>query len=292
MTIIRNEDVRLYHDCGALSKTKLMDYIKKGPGYYKAVWVDKTEPRKESKALNFGQRFDGLTDNADRELATWAPEVPEDAPRRPSITQRNAKKPSPETVAAIHWWDEWDAANAGKVVVTGEERFILQQMLTAFRANPLVASMWDLCERQVTIRSELPDLGVSLQARPDGLILPPGKPVLADVKTTRSLATFDRDFFAYGYHVQAALAQWLLAIEGIDVSESTVFPVVESVRYPRCVVYSPPEGALAHGWAIAKKAVEEIARRTRENDWRETPQDKPKMIDVPRWMEISWEAEE
>lgn len=289
--IIRNESIEAYHANKALSKSKIMDFLKRGPAYYKAVWIDGTEPRKESRALWFGQRFDNLTENADKELATWAPEVPDDAPRRAPEKHRTAKKPSPETLASFAWWDEWDAKHAGKITVSNEDRFILQQMLGAFRSNPLVASMWEKCQRQVTIRAELPELGVSLQARPDGVILD-GSPAMADVKTTRSLATFDRDFFAYGYHVQAALAQWLLAIDGFDVSESTVFPVVESCRYPRCVVYTPPEGALAHGWNIVKKAVEDLARRTRENDWTEPRQTEPKQITVPRWMEIQMEGEE
>jgi hypothetical protein len=290
--IIRNESITDYHNSPSLSKSKIMDYIKRGPRYYEAVWIKKTEPRKESKALWFGQRFDGLTDNADKELSTWAPELPDDAPRRPSSVQRNAKKPSPETIAAINWWDEWEAQHAGKITVSNEDRFILGQMLTEFRANPLVGRMWERCERQVTIRCELPELGISLQARPDGVILDPKGPEMADVKSTRSLATFDRDFFAFGYHCQAAIGQWLLAIEGFDVSERTVFPVVESCRYPRCEVRKAPEGALAHGWAIVKKAVEEIAARTKANSWREDAQVEVKEINVPKWMEIAWENEE
>jgi hypothetical protein len=290
--IIRNEPIGVYHDNAALSKSKIMDYIKRGPRYYEAVWIKKTEPRKEGKALWLGARFDGLTDNADRELATWAPEIPEDAPRRSPEKHRNAKKPSPETLASFAWWDEWDAKHAGKITVSNEDRFILQQMLAEFRANPLVGRMWERCERQVTIRCELPDLGISLQARPDGVILDPKAPEMADVKSTRSLASFDRDFFAFGYHCQAAIGQWLLAIEGFDVSERTTFPVVESCRYPRCEVRKAPEGALAHGWAIVKKAVEEIAARTKANNWREDAQVEVKEINVPKWMEIAWENEE
>ena len=39
---------------------------------------------------------------------------PADAPRKPTDAQRNAKKPSEDTIAAIKWWDDWSAANAGK----------------------------------------------------------------------------------------------------------------------------------------------------------------------------------
>jgi hypothetical protein len=289
--IIFDESIESYHANPALSKSKIMDYIKRGPRYYHAVWVAKTEPRKASKALWFGQRFDGLCDDADRELSTWAPEIPEDAPRRAPEKHRTAKKPSPETLASFAWWDEWDATHAGKITVSAEDRCILEHMLAAFRANPIAAGIWPRCRRQVTIRCELPEYGLSLQARPDGLILD-GAPAMADIKTTRGLATFDRDFIAYGYHAQASIAQWLLAREGIDVSASTVFPVVESCRYPRCRVVSAPEGALAHGWNIVKKAIEDIAQRYRTNDWSDPPQTELHQIVVPKWQEIAWENED
>lgn len=359
MAIIRNEPIGVYHDNAALSKSKLMDYIKRGPRYYEAVWIKKTEPRKESKALWIGNRFDGLCDNADRELATWAPEIPDNAPKRSPEKHRTAAKPSQSTLDAFKWWDEWDAKYADKITVSNEDRFVLQQMLAEFRANPLVGRMWERCERQVTIRCELPGYGwwaitdkkgvvilsptgmselamlewlanktkwtfatpppdrdmlpdaflewikeelatefawrwnkIELQARPDGVILDPKAPEMADVKSTRSLATFDRDFFAFGYHCQAAIGQWLLAIEGYDVSERTTFPVVESCRYPRCEVRKAPEGALAHGWSVVKKAVEEIAARIKTNNWREDAQVEVKEINVPNWMAVSWENEE
>jgi exodeoxyribonuclease VIII len=47
--------------------------------------------------------------------------APEDAPKRPSIRQREAKKPSPDTLAAIAFWDEFEKLSAGKDLVTASE---------------------------------------------------------------------------------------------------------------------------------------------------------------------------
>lgn len=277
MAIIRGESIEDYHASSALSKTKILDFINDGPVAYKAKWIDRTEPHKETKALRFGRLFDGLTDNADRELARWAPPTPPNAPKRPPEKHRTAAKPSQSTLDAFAWWDEWDAIHAGKEQVSNEERFVLQQMLTEFRANPLIARVWERCERQVTIRRHIPELDIWVQSRPDGLCLD-ADPLLADVKTCRDMRRFDKDCKSFGYFVQLSIGQWLLAQEGFRVTESTSFLAVENHRYPRAKFCVVSEEDLLRGWEVAKGAVTEIARRTRENDWRHPVQTKPYLI--------------
>lgn len=47
--------------------------------------------------------------------------APEDAPKRPTARQREAKKPSTDTLAAIAFWDEFEKAAAGKELVTASD---------------------------------------------------------------------------------------------------------------------------------------------------------------------------
>lgn len=277
--IIRNEPISVYHANAALNKSKIMDFINDGPVAYKAKWIDRTEPHKESKALFLGQRFDGLTDNADRELATWAPPIPENAPKRSPEKHRTAAKPSQSTLDAFKFWDEWDAMYADKITVTDEQRFVLQQMLTEFRANPLITQVWQRCERQVTICTYLPEFDIWVQSRPDGLCLDKDKPLLADVKTCRDMRRFDKDCKSFGYYVQLSIAQWLMAAEGFDVSTSSSFLVVENHRYPRARLRVAQEADLARGWQVARGAIKEIARRTKENDWKWPVQTEPDIME-------------
>lgn len=51
---------------------------------------------------------------------------PEDAPKRPTLKQREAKKPAPSTLEAIAFWDEFDAVNAGKTLLTKKQAAIAE----------------------------------------------------------------------------------------------------------------------------------------------------------------------
>jgi hypothetical protein len=280
MPILTDIPIDQYHQSEVLSKTKLCDFDAFGPEDYKARHVDRSIPGRSSDALRFGRLYDGLCDNEERERARWAPVLPGDAPRRPTPAQKNAKKPSEETVAAVAWWDKWNAMHGGKEEVSADERARLDDMLGAFRRNSFAAGLWDLCQRQVTIRRELPALGVSLQSRPDGLCLGTDQPFLADIKTTHDLRGFARDAIAFGYHLQLAIGQWLLAQEGHQVDAYLI--VVESKLRPRCKVFTVPEVALAAGWTKCKELTEEIARRIRDNDWTDT-QAAIEELELPKW---------
>jgi hypothetical protein len=48
--------------------------------------------------------------------------VPDDAPKKPTKAQRNAKKPKPETLMQILKWDEIQAQVNGRIIVTSEEK--------------------------------------------------------------------------------------------------------------------------------------------------------------------------
>ena len=280
--IIRSEDIRAYHDRQSLSKSKLGTFDRFGAAHYHAQYIAKTMPGPDSPALWFGRRFDGLCDNEDRERNTWAPPLPEDAPKKPSSSQRNAKKPSPETVAAIAWWDEWNAKHGGKVEVGEDDRQTLLEMMHALDANEHAHKLWshEQCERQLTIRRELPALGIELQSRPDGVNLTAELPYIADIKTTADLSRFPNDCITYGYHMQLAIGQWLLAKEGVQAEAYLI--VVESKRAPRCKVFRMPEIALAAGWEKAKRLMDEIARRMKANDWTER-QESIEEITLPGW---------
>lgn len=278
--------IEAYHADESLSKSKLMDLEKYGPAHFYAAHIAKTLIRDTTPALRFGKLFDDLTDNADAARARWAPPLPDDAPNRPSSRQRTAKKPSPETVTAIAWWDAWEREHAGKVSVGNDERLILQAMLDTMQANPFARTLWEPCERQVTIRRHLDDLGVSLQSRPDGLNLLNSQPYLADIKTCHDLNRFPSDCITYGYHLQLAIGQWLLAKEGIEADALLI--VVESKIAGRCKVYRLPEVALSAGWARCKALVQEIADRRASGDWQDR-QEAVETLQLANWQECKLE---
>lgn len=269
--IIYDETIEEYHLHPALSKTCIQDFDAFGPVDFHARHVAKTFPGKETDALAFGRAFDYLCEHGEEAF-------PKRYARKPEGMKFNTKEGKA--------WGEIQVC-AGLGIIDWDDWTLLLEMYAALRANRLAFDLWEPCRRQVTIRRELPALGVELQARPDGLHIDSAPGYLADIKTCRDINRFPLDCITYGYHVQLAIAQWLLAREGHQCD--AVLIAVESKRAPRCRAYRMPEVALAAGWEKAKRVVDEIARRTRESDWTDR-QDTVEDIVLPEWQARKLEA--
>lgn len=286
MPIFTDISIEAYHSAPALSKSKLADLDGKGPEFYFHRHIAKTIPHTDSDALRIGRVFDGMMDDEERERARWAEAPPADLGNRPSDRERFAKKPSPETVERCARWDEYLARNQGKEMVSGPDRALLTRMAVALRGNPHFARLWPLCQKQVTIRRDLLDFGVSLQSRPDGLCLEHGFAV--DVKSIDDIDSIPRQTIGFSYGLQAAIGQWLLAQEGHPIEWYLAF--VEKTERPRTRVFRIPEVALVAEWNRCKRLVAEVSRRMRENDWAEAhPEDIP-VLELPAWQVKRLEA--
>lgn len=165
--------------------------------------------------------------------------VPDDAPKRPTKAQLNAKKNSPESAAAIAWWKDFDKANVGKIHVSKQDAWDVSGAAVRLLNYPGVGDYIKSCDKQVEIRAEWHD--------PDtGLIIPlcclidlvPNEdsdlaiadPVflqsLADLKSTRSAkpASWDRWCDTAGYAIQAAWnTDMLVAATGRHISSFNFF---------------------------------------------------------------------
>jgi len=174
--------------------------------------------------------------------------APADAPRRPSSTQRNAKKPSEATLEAIAWWDEFNRRAAGRTIVSADEYELTRQQLAAIQAAT----------------------GVYCKARPDFLQWVDAKRVrVAEIKSTHdeSPEGFSRALSQLGYH--RARAHY---IEGVQ--HATGAQVVE---YVFAVVSSAPPVLAVPYWlddADAQQGAEECAELrelfrwcTHANEW-------------------------
>jgi hypothetical protein len=165
----------------------------------------------------------------------------------------------------------WKEANSDKIVVSDEDWTIMHEMAHAITDNPVAHSLLSSGTAQVSIRAVLTEFGITAQSRPDWLRMEatPGicaGPCIVDLKTTADLSKFDP--IAWGYHMQLALGQALLAREGI-IADAFLL-VVEKTRAPRCRVISLPELALAAGWNRFSRIAMQIGGRMRSGNWKET----------------------
>lgn len=131
--------------------------------------------------------------------------VPSDAPRRPSRAQWEAKKPSPESAAAMAWWREFSASAEGRQIVSAEDYAITQMQLQALADEPTIAGILREGRGEVSVFWRCKRTGVYCKARPDWMTPAVGRRVtLLDLKSTadESPNGFGRAAARMGYHLQ------------------------------------------------------------------------------------------
>lgn len=166
---------------------------------------------KGTKAQHWGSLVDCLVLTPDQFKASYAV-VPKDAPRRPTDRQREARKPSSETLSAIAWWDDFSAENKDKIMLDEEGHELASAAILTLMKDDTVKRYLEASNRQVWVAGEWNDNATGLVIPVRCLIdLEPnaesefGKS-LGDLKQTRSAALFPflSDSFKFGHHIQAA----------------------------------------------------------------------------------------
>lgn len=231
--VLAGQDIDAYHAGPGISKTGL-DHIARSPAIFHALHLD---PRRPPEKERSGQLEGQLAHCAILEPGKFDKRyavLPADAPRRPTDAQWNAKKPSPESVAAMEWWTAWNEQAAGRVIITHEQRE------TALRQGESVRRLPDVAEALASGAPEQsaywidPDTGVLCRCRPDW-VHPAGDAgvILLDVKTCGDASPdeFARQIARKRYHVQDAFySDGYARAAGVDVL-AFIFVAVES-EYP------------------------------------------------------------
>lgn len=294
--IIHDEPNAVYHATDAVSHSKLSDF-RRLPLYYHRKHVLKAIPREEpTKALITGSALHAALLEGPAAFDKLIAVLPPDAPRRPSQLQRNAKKPSPETIAAIEWWDSWEKATAGKEVLTSDDRDTVHKMLAGAAANPLALELLThpATKTEVVFRKQMKHFTVQCRAdawNEQGCELSGGRPFVADVKTVPSLCegdftTFAKNFHAFGYHRQAAFYREVIAeVIGLPPDAPRpefFFVVVEKAEPFQCMVFRVDDVAMA----VAEREIIADLLKLRScydrDEWPGAPLDL-QVIGLPEW---------
>lgn len=163
--------------------------------------------RKETKDLASGKALHALVLEPDSFKRDYVIE-PENAPKRPSSAQWNAKKPSPESVAAMEFWSEWKRTNEGKIILTLEDAELLRGIASAIREHTTARKA--LCVEgriEASAFSVHSETGLLTRSRFDFL---PSQGEFADaiidIKTTIDASPFGfaKEAFKWAYHMQNA----------------------------------------------------------------------------------------
>lgn len=160
--------------------------------------------------------------------------LPENAPRRPTSAQLNAKKPSDDTLAAIDWWQEWTDKTGGALTITREQYDAAMWQAEQVRLLPVVGEALGRGRAEVSAFWEDPKTGVMCRCRPDFVHdLSDSAVILFDVKTYSDAnpEEFVLQIARKGYYRQDAMYSTGYA-EATDVDvNGFIFLAVES-NYP------------------------------------------------------------
>ncbi|WP_088158785.1 PD-(D/E)XK nuclease-like domain-containing protein [Achromobacter xylosoxidans] len=227
---IDGQEIEAYHRGAGISKTGL-DHVARSPATFYALHVDPARPAEKERA---GQLEGQLAHCAILEPAEFDQRyavLPADAPDRPTEAMLNAKNPSESSIARQKWWAEWNAENAGRLVITHDQRETALRQAESVRRLPDVAEALAAGRPEVSAYWIDPDTGVLCRCRPDW-VHPAGDNgvILLDVKTYSDAnpAEFARQIARKRYHVQDAFySDGFARASGLEVL-AFVFVAVET----------------------------------------------------------------
>lgn len=271
----------------AINKSGL-DLVADSPLHYWAGYLDPERgPREETPAMKLGSAIHTILLEPhlfDQKYAV----VPDDAPRRPTALQLNAKKPSLETMEAIEFWEKFNANTAGKTILTAEQvqscRAIQNSVLKSKAAQTLLtdgkAEVTVVWEKNVLL-DDGTEVIVPCKARIDYLTAM----AILDVKSTSSAApaAFAKSVANYHYHLQAAwYSDGFFSITGEKLP--FVFLAFETAKPYACAFYLAEENVLEVGRKLYSPLLKKYAECVNKNYWPGYP-DEIRTLKLPVWAE-------
>lgn len=277
----------------AISKSQL-DVVARTPLHYWQAYVNpEREPREATPAMMIGTLIHSAVLEPDTLNSAYAV-LPENAPTRPTDRQRNAAKPSPETLLAVEWWDAWERNLAGRTQITAEQWKVAMGVRDSVFKHPAAASLLrglgadgrgdtlGVGRPEVSYFGLDPEFGVRVKARADWLH--PGSFIL-DVKSTEDASPdgFVRSVLKWRYHVQQSWYQDVIAAatDGEPPKDWYFLAVEKSPPYA-CGVYTLPPDIVRAGRALARRDLQRLVEARSLDFWPGYPQAPTELV-FPGW---------
>lgn len=268
-------DSAKYHRVEALSASGCKKMLR-SPAHFRLM---RDTPNQPTAAMEFGTTVhDGVLEPA--AFSNRVVCVPDDAPNRPTKAQRNAKKPSPESLAAIDYWNTFDALNAGRIVLSAADFNRARCCIDAVNAHPTARALLADAVVETSLMWHDGATGVPCKARIDAR----NHGGLIDLKTTSDASPdgFARQAASLLYHVQAAF--YFYGAEHVLNATPGFFGFVCVESEPPYAVacYSIPSNALQAGKRLADDAINRYAHALRVGAW-QGYSERVETLRFPKW---------
>lgn len=238
------------------------------PGHYQHHL---NNPSKETEALRVGR----LTHMAVLEPAMFDLNVvcaPEDAPKRPTEKQRNAKKPKPETLEAIQFWQNFDEQTKGKIVADKDEyshawamACALNKELRHWGIGMDEGDKIKMIGRELSLVADYGSVPIKAQLDfigSDGFIYD-----LKTIRDTLSPSNVLRNVYAMGYHIQAAFYMMICKqVMGERPKGFRLVFVEKDAPHATAIFELSPE-IIAQGGVLVANGIEAYKSATEFNHW-------------------------
>lgn len=273
--LFRDMPAELYHEVEAMSASGEKKMLK-SPQHYKLM---RDTPNEPTAAMEFGTAVHcGVLEPDSFAQRVICP--PRDAPRKPTSAQINAKKPSPESLDAIAYWQAFNRECIGKIVLSAEDHARALACIAAVRAHPAAMALLDGGERELSLFWNDGRYGVPCKCRDD--IFSHGG--VTDLKTCQDASPdgFGRQIASLQYHLAAA--HYISGHEHV-IGESPrfyCFIAVESEPPHAVATYALGGASVLAGKHLADIALGRYAEALQRGEWPGYPST-IEVLDVPRW---------
>lgn len=275
----------IYHDIpfdeylkiDAFSNTFLWTLREKSPFHAK---YEQEHPKKKDY-YDFGRLLHMAILEPDR-YRNNVVKIPDDAPKRPTERQINAKNPSEASVYAINWWSNYEESAEGKEIIQAEWYDTIEAMrnvVIKMKSYHLICGG----QAEVTIIWDDPKTGLRMKGRLD-YVQQGFSDIISDIKSDGISAAYDafsRRIATLGYFQQAAIySDGWKELTGND--SSFVWLVMEK-EAPHCAkAWEADEDIITVGRSSYHRALS-ICKDCIEKDYWPSYGTQPDIINMPDW---------
>lgn len=276
--VYRGLSFEAYLAIEAVNKSSL-DFMGQTPAHFFANVLDPArEVRKATPAMELGVAIHSAILEPDKFVELYCCE-PIGAPKRPTARQWEAKKPSPETLEAIEFWDNFETVNQGREVLSVSDWVTCQMVKDAVSKHPAGRMLLEVGDPEVVLVWRDPVEGVLCKGRVDWLT--PG--AIVDFKSTQDAGpeAFSKQVANRGWDVQAAwYADAYKTLTGEEVT--FVFGAVEKTKPFACGFYYAGPDMLEVGRRTYRERLRKFAECKRNQYWPGYPEELTE-LKLPSW---------